>query len=161
MAIERGKGWQLAGALMALLLLVTACGGRKAVRPSLNVKPVPGPVLVRTAHSQMGAPYRYGGRDPKGFDCSGLVWWCYSQHGSTLPHSAQQQFKLGDEVSRHDLQPGDLLFFDIGGKKPSHVAIFAGNGRFIHAPSTGGRVREDELTNNYWKRVFYGARRIE
>lgn len=160
MALARGALLGQAGALLALLLLNACGGGRSAMR--LDVKPVPGPVLVKTAKSQIGAPYRYGGKDPRtGFDCSGLVWWCYQKHGSSMPRTAQQQFQVGEAVGKGDLRPGDLVYFDIGGKKPSHVAIFTGRGRFVHAPSTGGRVREDELGNNYWKRVFYGARRIE
>lgn len=160
MAVARGAAFKLAGAGLALLLLSACGGGSKAIRS--DVKPVPGHLLVRTAKAQIGKPYRYGGKDPKtGFDCSGLVWWSYRQHGSTLPRTAQQMYRLGTEIGKGDLEPGDLLYFDIGGKTPSHVAIFTGRGRFVHAPSTGGRVREDELGNNYWKRVYYGARRIE
>jgi murein DD-endopeptidase len=160
MTLGRGAGLRLVGAFLALLLLNACGGGRQGIVS--HVKPVPPQVLVRTAKSQIGAPYRYGGKDPKtGFDCSGLVWWSYHKYGSNMPRTAQQQYKHGTEISKGDLEPGDLLYFDIGGKKPAHVAIFTGRGRFVHAPSTGGRVREDELSNNYWKRVYYGARRIE
>lgn len=148
-----------AAALLALLVL-SGCGGGQ-VRHS-KVKPVPASVVVREAKAQIGAPYHYGGKDPRtGFDCSGLVYYIYKKHDSILPRSAQELWKLGEEVAKRDLEPGDLVFFDTQRKKPGHVGIFAGGGRFIHAPSTGERVREDELVNNYWKRTWMGARRIE
>ena len=126
-------------------------------------KAVAGPALVRMAKTQMGRPYSSGGHAPEtGFDCSGLVWWTYQQFDSVMPRRSCDQYKVGDEVARRDLKVGDLVFFDNGGHpKPAHVGIYTGNGRFLHAPSTGESVREDELQNNYWRRAFFGARRIE
>lgn len=150
---------RLAAASLFALLVLSGCGGAPS---RANVKGVPGHVVVREAKAQMGTRYRYGGRDPgTGFDCSGLVFWIYKKHDSILPRSAHEMWKLGEEVEKRDLEPGDLVFFDTKGPKPAHVGIFAGNGRFIHAPSTGGRVREDELINNYWKKAWMGARRID
>jgi cell wall-associated NlpC family hydrolase len=146
-------------ACLAAALVLSGCGGAP-VRHS--IKPVPGDVVLREAKSQIGVPYHYGGRDPRtGFDCSGLVYYIYKKHDSILPRDARELYKLGDEVAKRDLKPGDLVFFDTQRTKPGHVGIFAGDGRFVHAPSTGGRVREDELENNYWKHAWMGARRIE
>lgn len=150
----------LAASLIALLLL-SGCGGGRQVAGH-NVKPVPGKVVAREAKDQIGKPYKYGGRDPRtGFDCSGLVWYVYKKHGSSMPRTAREMFQVGDEVEKNDLEPGDLVFFRISQSKPDHVGIYSGRGRFVHAPSSGGRVREDELINNYWRRAWMGARRIE
>ncbi|HTB21503.1 MAG TPA: C40 family peptidase [bacterium] len=128
------------------------------------VRPVPARAIVQAALSQLGKPYAYGGRSSiTGFDCSGLVYWCYRRNGSVLPRTAQEQYTLGIGVRKHDLRAGDLVFFDTasGRNKPAHVGIMISHDRFIHSPSSGETVREDELRNNYWKRVYYGARRIE
>jgi cell wall-associated NlpC family hydrolase len=155
--VRGAPAWALGLALMA------GCATAPRPVPNWQVKAVPGPALVKTARSVVGKPYAFGGHDPsQGFDCSGLVWWAYYEHGSHVPHKAFAQYELGIAVARRDLRPGDLVFFDTGSKpKPGHVGIYVGNGRFIHAPSAGERVREDELANNYWKKTWYGARRIE
>jgi cell wall-associated NlpC family hydrolase len=127
-------------------------------------KPVPAIAIIRAARSQLGKPYAYGGRSSiTGFDCSGLVYWCYRRYGSILPRTAREQYALGVAVGRDDLQPGDLVFFDTasGPDKPAHVGIMVSRDRFIHSPASGQSVREDELRNNYWKKTYYGARRIE
>jgi len=108
----------------------------------------------------LGAPYRYGGMSPKGFDCSGLVLYSYRQAGITLPHSTDQQRHLGKSVRRAELRPGDLVFFDQQGKKHGHVAIYVGNGEIVHAPSSGKRVRRDRLDSPYWKKHLSEARRL-
>ena len=108
----------------------------------------------------LGAPYRYGGMSPKGFDCSGLVLYSYRQAGITLPHSTDQQRHLGKSVRRSDLRPGDLVFFDQQGKKHGHVAIYVGNGEIVHAPSSGKRVRRDRIDSPYWKKHLSQARRL-
>jgi cell wall-associated NlpC family hydrolase len=154
--------------LLAALALLTGLGSgcfapRRMVR-HYDVRPVPARAILSAARSQLGKPYAYGGDNPHmGFDCSGLVYWCYKIYGSVLPREAHEQFFLGVPVSRRDLRAGDLVFFDTasGPAKPGHVGIMLNHERFIHAPATGETVREDELANNYWKRTFYGARRIE
>jgi len=108
----------------------------------------------------VGAPYRYGGASPKGFDCSGLVLYSYRQAGISLPHNTDQQRHLGQPVRRSELGPGDLVFFDQQGKKHGHVAIYVGNGEIVHAPSSGKRVRRDRLDSPYWRKHFSEARRI-
>lgn len=157
------RGWgEVSLSALAALALLAGCSGARPRR--YDVKPVPAKLILREAKAQIGAPYRYGGSDPKkGFDCSGLVWYCYRQHGSATPRTARELFKVGEELRKQDLQPGDLVFFDTDphGPKPAHVGIYSGGGRFVHAPSSQGRVREDELVNNYWRKAWVGARRIE
>lgn len=149
-------------AALGTLLWLSGCGAAQPKRAPAPPAAAPAAAVVREAKAQIGRPYRSGGRDPRtGFDCSGLTYYVFKQHGSVLPRSARAQFKVGVEVPRGSLKPGDLVFFDTGGPKPAHVGIYVGRGRFVHAPSTGGRVREDELINNYWRRTWMGARRIE
>lgn len=147
---------------LALILVVASCASAPR-RDRVKVKPVPGAALVRMARTQIGKPYVTGGRSSgTGFDCSGLVWWTYRQFNSEMPRRCIDQFREGVAVSRWDLKPGDLVFFDTGERfRPGHVGIYVGEGRFIHAPTMGQVVREDELQNNYWRHAYMGARRIE
>jgi cell wall-associated NlpC family hydrolase len=150
--------------MLVLSLTMAACSSVRPRNESLNprVRPVPPEALVSVAKKQIGVPYRYGGEDPrKGFDCSGLVWWSYKELGSATPRSARTLFAAGHKVGRNDLKPGDLVFFDIGGRPPAHVAIVTKPPKFVHAPSSGGKVREDTLEETYWSKHFYGARRID
>ncbi len=148
----------LAFALGALLL--GACGGTQ--RGLKGVRHVAPAALLKTAKAQIGKPYRYGGRDPKtGFDCSGLVWYCFHQHGAEMPRSSRDQYHVGRAVLKGDLRPGDLVFFDTEGPSPGHVGFFTGKGKFLHAPSKGKKVRLESLDNSYWKKVWVGARRVD
>ena len=113
-----------------------------------------------TAVSMLGKPYRYGGYSPKGFDCSGLVYYSYSRAGIQVPRSSEGQRKAARPVPSNHLRKGDLLFFDQDGKRSSHVAIYVGDGNFVHAPSSGKRVRIDRLRDDYWKKHFVDARRF-
>ena len=97
------------------------------------------------ALKMVGAPYRYGGASPNGFDCSGLVQYSFARAGVTLPHQTEKQRRLGKRVALSELRPGDLVFFDQQGKKNGHVAIYLGKGEIVHAPSSGKRVRRDRL----------------
>jgi len=112
------------------------------------------------ALKMVGAPYRYGGASPKGFDCSGLVQYSYRQAGVALPHNTEQLRRHGAPVRVSQLRPGDLVFFDQSGKKNSHVAIYVGHGEIVHAPSSGKRVRRDRLDSPYWKKHVSEARRL-
>ena len=107
----------------------------------------------------IGVPYVYGGRTPKGFDCSGLVYYSYQQAGIKVPRTSKEQFKAARRVSLPDAQPGDLLFFR-GGRKISHVGIYIGNGYFVHAPSTGKTVSVANLDNTYYREHFDRAGRL-
>jgi peptidoglycan DL-endopeptidase CwlO len=112
--------------------------------------------VVDYAKRFRGVRYVYGGTSPRtGFDCSGFVRYVYAHFGISLAHSSYAQFDRGSRVSRRSLRPGDLVFFDSLG----HVGIYVGNGRFIHAPHTGTRVRIEQLAGWYSSR-FVGARRL-
>lgn len=113
------------------------------------------------AAKMVGRPYRFGGASPSaGFDCSGLVQYSFRHAGVKLPRSTEEQLRTSSRVSRSSLRPGDLVFFDQDGKKNSHVGIYLGDGRFVHAPSSGKNVRTDRLDAPYWRRHFTEARRF-
>ena len=105
--------------------------------------------------------YRSGGKTPEtGFDCSGFVRYVYRHvAGRELPANSAGQYRIGTRVARADMETGDLVFFRIKGKRISHVGIYLGNGRFIHAPSTGKTVSISALDEGYWAKRFAGAKR--
>jgi cell wall-associated NlpC family hydrolase len=119
-------------------------------------------VLVN-ALSLTGVRYKYGGNSPEtGFDCSGFVRYVFKQATSlTLPRSAIEISQLGTTIPKHELQPGDLVFFNTLKSAFSHVGIYVGNNRFIHSPSSGGKVRVESMQDGYWAKRFNGAQRIE
>jgi peptidoglycan DL-endopeptidase CwlO len=112
--------------------------------------------VVEVAMQYRGAPYRWGGEGPSEFDCSGFVRYVYAQLGVSLPHNAAQQYQLGTAVSRDDLQPGDLVFFD----RLRHNGIYIGEGRFIHARQTGKYVAVASLDDEWYRTHWAGARRL-
>lgn len=119
-----------------------------------------GYALSGTALSLRGAPYKNGGVDPAGFDCSGLVRYVYSQHGVAMPREVREQFKVGKTVSRDRLEAGDLVFFSTVAPGASHVGIMIGGNQFVHAPSERGVVRVESLGQQYWGSRYVGARRV-
>ena len=119
-----------------------------------------GYALSGTALSLRGAPYRDGGIDPSGFDCSGFVQYVYEQHGVAMPRQVRDQFRVGKTVGRDRLEPGDLVFFSTVAPGASHVGIVIGGDQFIHAPSERGVVRVESLTQQYWASRFIGAKRV-
>jgi len=121
----------------------------------------PGTLALATALDLRGVPYRNGGSDPSGFDCSGLVQWAFARNGRALPREAKEQFFVGREIDRDEVQAGDLLFFDTGTNSVSHVGIALDNESFVHAPRSNGVVRVERYTSNYWSRRYVGARRVE
>lgn len=112
------------------------------------------------ARSMVGAPYRYGGADPRGFDCSGLVYYSYGKAGVEIARTTTGQYRQSRRVPLSRLRPGDLLFFTISREKPSHVGIYAGNGAFIHAPSSGKSVGYASLKNDYWRSRLVASGRL-
>ncbi len=116
-----------------------------------------GEKAAKIAETMIGSPYKYKGDNPAGFDCSGLVQYSYQAAGLDVPHGTKALRNRTRAISRN-LQTGDLLFFTERGKKYSHVGIYLENDIFIHAPSTGGKVRKDSLQDPYWKDHFIDAR---
>ena len=115
--------------------------------------------LVETAQSYMGVPYLFGGTTPRGFDCSGLTEAVYRLNGLALPRSSEAQYEAGRSVRLRNALPGDLVFFATRrGHHVSHVALYLGHGRFIHAPREGEEIREDRLAEPYFEKTFVGAR---
>lgn len=149
-------------AVMTCLLFISACSTTAPQRDLLgtsqeqDISPDRW-YLVQIARDLIGVPYRYGGMDPDaGFDCSGLVYYSYRQRGVPVPRTASQQRQLATPVAASGLKPGDLVFFDTRGKV-GHVGIYSGKGLFIHAPSSGGRVREEHLNKPYWRQRWLGG----
>jgi cell wall-associated NlpC family hydrolase len=150
----------VAAALFGLSLIVVGCrstGEPIRSTPVLSAAEVARASRVVTlALAQVGAPYRWGGADPRGFDCSGLVMYVYGQVGVALPHGAVKQYRLGTPVSRKDLAPGDIVFFD----RLNHSGVYIGDGRFVHASKTGDGVKTSRLDEPWFDHRWVGARRL-
>jgi len=116
--------------------------------------------LVKTAKRFLGIPYRWGGTTVEnGFDCSGLTMVCYRLNGLNLPRVSRNQFQAGKWVPKAQLRPGDLVFFATkGGKRVTHVGMYIGDGKFIHAPRTGKTVRIEKLSNSFFAKTYMGGR---
>jgi cell wall-associated NlpC family hydrolase len=126
-------------------------------------QPEPAREVIDRAMNALGTPYRWGGSSPRhGFDCSGLVQYAFkTQDDLELPRTSRALSRLdAPSVKRSELQPGDLLFFRIRSRSVDHVAIYIGEGRFIHAPRRGTTVRIDRLNDAYWQRHFQLAKRV-
>lgn len=115
--------------------------------------------LVNFAYRQLGKPYVWGAVGPRSFDCSGLTMYVYGAMGVSLPHYSGDQFSMGSPVSKGNLQPGDLVFFNTYGSI-SHVGIYVGGGEFIHAPGSGRGVTVSDINSGYYAQRYAGARRI-
>ncbi len=116
--------------------------------------------IVRTGLTQKGRRYRWGGTAPSsGFDCSGFTQWTYTQHGISLPRTAQEQFQTGISVSRHELRAGDLVFYKINRRGRWHVGIYMDDGTFVHSPRKGKNISEANMDDSYWAKRYKGARR--
>jgi cell wall-associated NlpC family hydrolase len=128
--------------------------------PATGAATADGYALSGTALSLRGAPYRSGGEDPNGFDCSGFVQYVYHQHGVPMPREVRAQFRVGKTVDRDRLAPGDLVFFSTVAPGASHVGIVIGGDQFVHAPSERGVVRVENLSSEYWSARYIGAKRV-
>lgn len=141
-------------AALLLCALLTGCAGGGRSRGTAGER------AADAALTQLGKPYRFGSADPdKGFDCSGLVHYSYAAAGVNVPRSTELLYRSSRKVSRGDLRRGDLVFFNVEGKNTSHVGIYLGKGEFVHAPSSGGRVRRESLDDAYWRKHLAGLRR--
>lgn len=153
-------------ATLLMVFLLGACATNtvqqppQATTPAVSISDASASRAADNALAMLGKPYRHSGNTPAGFDCSGLVQYSYSKVGVSLPRATQAQRHEGEPVNASQLRRGDLLFFDQEGKKSSHVGIYIGHRRFVHAPSTGGRVRTDGLDAAYWRTHFIEARRL-
>lgn len=133
-------------------------GGTAA--PPTMAAPADGYGIAGTALSLRGVPYAQGGSDVSGFDCSGLVWYVFAQHGIAIPRTVADQYRAGRDIAIDKLEPGDLVFFDTKGAGATHVGIVIGGDEFVHAPSSQGAVRVERLGTRYWSPRFVGARRL-
>jgi cell wall-associated NlpC family hydrolase len=162
-------------AASAALVLLAGCTGAPQVpdqaaripvptSPPTGTPPIslPDPLrsqVVFTAMQMVGVPYLWGGSTPAGFDCSGLVQYAYSNAGLRLPRTAAEQLAASTPLPLDDAIAGDLLFFK-DRDRTSHVAIYLGEGRFVHAPKSDSSVSLDDLDSSYWRTHFSGAGRI-
>jgi len=121
----------------------------------------PASEAVFQALSQLGKPYRWGGDDRNGFDCSGLTQYVYRKTNIDLPRTAAEQYQVTKRIADEERQPGDLLFFRQNGNRIDHVAIYLGNGEFIHAPNSDRNVERDTLDHVYWGQHYVGAGRVQ
>jgi cell wall-associated NlpC family hydrolase len=118
------------------------------------------PAVVSLALSLRGTPYKNGGSDLEGFDCSGFVQWVFAHNGQALPREVKDQYRIGRDINSDDIKAGDLVFFQTVSPGASHVGIALGGGEFVHAPSSRGVVRVEKYTNGYWADRWVGARRV-
>lgn len=158
--------------LLLTLAVLAGCAGAPQPPPVASVPPVaasfPSPAtaahddLLFHAFSLVGTPYRWGGNSPDtGFDCSGLISYVFRETaGMKLPRTTAELSQLPRAAPTNALLPGDLVLFSTRGKRVDHAGIYVGDGRFLHAPSSGGRVRIDDLQASYWQRSFSSARRV-
>ena len=139
---------------MVVLLQLSGCAGRNPAPAHSDSSQA-----AATATRMVGTPYRYGGTTPKGFDCSGLVYYSYRQAGQVVPRTSSAQFSAARRINLKDAQPGDLLFF-ASRKSVDHVAIYLGDNSFVHAPSSGKRVSVERMSKPYYRDHFVTAGRL-
>lgn len=175
LSIAQNRACRFAGVLCAVLVL-QATPAHAASRPADRPLAEAARASLAAAASRMvddtrdvamfalslvGIDYRYGGATPAGLDCSGLIRYVFQEvTGVTLPRTASELSRVGTGVSARDLEPGDLVFFNTRHFPNSHVGIYLGDDRFIHAPSKGGEVGVAMLSAQYWRKRYNGARRL-
>lgn len=148
-------------ALLLAALLLTACASGPRHAPDASPGQLQlGAQIAATAHAQLGRPYRYGGRGPDAFDCSGLVHFAHAAHGVAVPRTTADQFDAATPVPAARLAAGDLLFFRFEGRKVSHVGIYLGEGRFVHAPQTGRPVEVRRLDDPGYREQLAATGRL-
>lgn len=117
-------------------------------------------VLISNAKTHLGSPYLFGGTSHKGFDCSGFSQIVFKETGIDIPRTAGEQYKIGTAVKKEDLKKGDLIFFETISKGPSHLGIYIGDNKFIHAASSNGVSISNLNDPYYWGPRYYGAKRV-
>jgi cell wall-associated NlpC family hydrolase len=138
-----------------VLALATGCASRP---PAVETAPhTDRTQVLKTVQKLVGTPYRYGGSSPRGFDCSGLVWYAHRQAGIRVPRTADQQFRRAEHKPTGRMAPGDLVFFADRRGHVFHVGTYIGHDLFIHAPSSGQRVLKSSLSEPYWKTHLAGV----
>lgn len=161
-------------ATLSLIALLTACGTTPTAPPPASPAPsvrqdsfrlhdtADANEIVLTALGLLDTGYQFGGRNPEaGLDCSGMVSYVVEQVTKRrLPHNAAQIASLTRSIPRSELRPADLVFFNTSGKPYSHMGIYLGDGKFVHAPSTRGKVRVERIDMAYWNTRFTGARSL-
>ena len=172
MVLEMARGSVQVGLLCAVATVLVGCSiepyrpyrprpPQPVVAPSAAVIPSVGHEIAIRAISLLGRPYVWGGADLTGFDCSGLVRFIYDQVGIEVPRTAAEQYSAAKPIELGVLKPGDLLFFRTQqSRRISHVAIYTGEGRFIHAPRSGQLVEFRELDDEYYRPRLAGAGRL-
>lgn len=174
-AVEAPQGQQATFLALCLLLIVASLTLQGCAVPQPYVMPTPTTATVRPplapattvgnevairAISLLGAPYEWGGNGPTTFDCSGLVRFIHDQMGIFVPRTAAEQYSAATPVRLRDIEPGDLLFFKIKGRI-SHVAVYTGEGRFVHAPQTGRPVELRMLDDDFYRPRLAGVGRFD
>lgn len=166
---KASKQHRLIICLVMLLFILTVTAGNTAGAEALDENgeavsrggaPRLGSEIVALAKEFIGAPYRWAGRSPNGFDCSGFSYYIFRERGIDIPRAADEQFARGMSVGLQELELGDLVFFTTYEPGPSHVGIYAGNGDFIHASSAADKVIVTSLSQPYYQTRFLGGRRI-
>lgn len=147
-------------AIITFAFVLSGCGSNSTYKRGKTA--ASNQVVIKTAKKMLGVRYRYGGTSPsRGFDCSGLVQYSHKAAGINLPRTTGQQFKAAKRISRKYLKAGDLVFFKTSpSRSVSHVGIYLGKNKFIHAPSSGKRVKISSMKEKYWRKRFTGAGRI-
>ena len=160
--IPRMHKFPLSAAVLGVLIAALAgCGNTRPPVRLDGYSPSVGAKAAEVSLGMLGKPYRYGGSSPAGFDCSGLVQYSYASAGmKKVPHSTKELRRHTRSVPKRSMREGDILFFKQRGKSYSHVGIYVGDSRFVHAPSTGKTVRTDSVEDAYWKKHFLDARRF-
>jgi murein DD-endopeptidase len=148
--------------LLAVLFLAACSGGPRPVPDGPRATQVPslGELISASALAQLGRPYRYGGNGPHAFDCSGLVRFAHAAQGISVPRTTEEQLRAARPVSEQEMKAGDLLFFRIDDNKVSHVAIYTGDGRFVHAPQSGRVVETRPVGDSWFRRRLVGIGRL-
>ncbi len=142
---------------LAVMMILSACTG--GPHPS-STRDARGATIAHLATQLVGTPYQFGGADRQGFDCSGLAVYAHEGVGLAIPRTAADQKRAAHPVSRGDLELGDLLFFRMSAHRVDHVGIYAGRGRFVHAPRRGEVVSYASLDDPYYRKRFAGAGRF-